>query len=359
MTSKEILRKAVEQKASDVHIAVGKPPTLRINGMLSPLNDVLLEPEDTDLFVREISPEKHLKALKAVGGSDFSYTLDERYIFRVSIFKQKTFVGCVLRFIPNEKLSLDEIGISKEIAQLLFKPRGLILVTGPTGSGKSTTLAAMIDLINRNRQCNIITVEDPIEYRHNHSKSIIIQREVGEDVPSFEEAIVKSLRQDPDVILVGEMRNLETISAAIRAAETGHLVMSTLHTTGAARTVDRIVDVFPSNNRDEIRTQLAGNLLCVISQQLLRKKDDNGRVAAFEIMLNTPAIASHIRENKTFRINSDLQTGLKHGMFTMDSYLVKLYVDGVITYQDMIDKCYDKDSLEKLLNIYVKEAGKK
>ncbi len=359
MTPQEILRNAVERGASDIHIAVGKPATLRIDGMLCSIDDSLMTPEETSSFVRAISPEKHLTALEKNGGSDFSYTLDDKYNFRVSIFKQRTFSGCVLRLIPNEKLELKNIGIGEEVTQMLFKPRGLILVTGPTGSGKSTTLAAMIDLINRERQCNIITVEDPIEYRHDHSKSIIIQREVGEDVPSFEEAIVKALRQDPDVILVGEMRNLETISAAIRAAETGHLVMSTLHTTGAARTVDRIVDVFPSNNRDEIRTQLAGNLLCVISQQLVKRKDGDGRVAAFEIMINNPAIASHIRENKTFRINSDLQTGAKHGMFTMDSYLAKLYVDGVISYQDMIDKCYDLESLKKLLNVYASDVKKK
>ena len=354
----EILKDAVQKNASDVHIAVGKPPTLRITGALVHIDETPLTPDDTKDFVYTISPEKHLKALEQNGGSDFSYILDDTYIFRVSIFKQKGFVGAVLRLIPNDKLSLEEIGITDELIQMLFKPRGLILVTGPTGSGKSTTLAAMIDLINQKRQCNIITVEDPIEYRHEHSNSIVIQREVGEDVPSFEEAIVKALRQDPDVILVGEMRNLETISAAIRAAETGHLVMSTLHTTGAARTVDRIVDVFPANNRDEIRTQLAGNLLCVLSQQLVRKKDGKGRVAAFEIMLNTPAIASHIRENKTYRITSDLQTGAKFGMFTMDSYLVKLYVDGVISYQDMIDKCYDKESLEKLLKSYVQNDKK-
>jgi len=358
MTPLEILRISVERGASDVHIAVGRPPTLRIHGTLCPINKSPMSAEDTSSFVKAISPEKHLKALAESGGSDFSYSLDDKYNFRVSIFKQRTYAGCVLRLIPNEKLLLEDIGLG-QIEKLLFKPRGLILLTGPTGSGKSTTLAAMIDLINKKRQCNIITVEDPIEYRHDHSQSIIIQREVGEDVPTFEEAIVKSLRQDPDVILVGEMRNLETISAAIRAAETGHLVMSTLHTTGAARTVDRIVDVFPSNNRDEIRTQLAGNLLCVISQQLIRKKDSSGRVAAFEIMLNNPAIASHIRENKTYRITSDLQTGSKYGMFTMDSYLVKLYIDGMITYQDMIEKCYDVESLKKLLNRFALDDKKK
>ena len=352
MTPLEIFRNAIERGASDIHIAVGRPPTLRISGTLYPISDTPMTKEDTSSFVQSISPEKHLEALEKHGGSDFSYLFEDEYIFRVSIFKQKKVVGCVTRLIPNEKLNLDDIGISNIIKQLLFKPRGLILLTGPTGSGKSTTLAAMIDYINRNRQCNIITVEDPIEYRHDHNKSIVIQREVGEDVPSFEEAVVKALRQDPDVILVGEMRNLETISAAIGAAETGHLVMSTLHTTGAARTVDRILDVYPSNNREEIRTQLAGNLLCVISQQLIKRKDGKGRVAAFEVMINTPAIATHIRENKSFRITSDLQTGAKFGMYTMDTNLVKLYVDGIISYQDMIEKCYDKESLEKLLKSY-------
>ena len=352
MTPQEILRIAVQRDASDVHIVVGKPATLRIAGALVHVDDFPLLPVDTESFVETITPEKHLKALKEKGGSDFSYVLDNIYVFRVSIFRQQGYASAVLRLIPNEKRTLQEIGLSEEIIQMLFKPRGLILVTGPTGSGKSTTLASMIDMINNKRQCNIITVEDPIEYRHEHSNSIVIQREVGEDVPTFEEAIVKALRQDPDVILVGEMRNLETISAAIRAAETGHLVMSTLHTTGAVRTVDRIVDVFPPNNRDEIRTQLAGNLLCVISQQLIRKKDGNGRVAAFEIMINTTSIASHIRDNKTYRILSDIQTGGKVGMFTMDSCLVKLYVNGDISYQDMIDKCYNKESLEKLLRSY-------
>ena len=352
MTPLEIFRNAIERGTSDIHIAVGRPPTFRISGTLYPINDTPMTKEDTISFVRSISPEKHLEALEKHGGSDFSYLFEDEYIFRVSIFKQKKVVGCVMRLIPNDKLNLDDIGISDVIKRLLFKPRGLILLTGPTGSGKSTTLAAMIDYINRNRQCNIITVEDPIEYRHDHAKSIVIQREVGEDVPSFEEAVVKALRQDPDVILVGEMRNLETISAAIGAAETGHLVMSTLHTTGAARTVDRILDVYPSNNREEIRTQLAGNLLCVISQQLIKRKDGKGRVAAFEIMINTPAIATHIRENKTFRITSDLQTGAKFGMYTMDTNLAKLYVDGMISYQDMIEKCYDKESLEKLLKSY-------
>ncbi len=355
MTVREILDTAIKELASDIHIAVARPPTLRVHGRLKPLADKAMTPEQTAAFVREISPEKHLERLEKNGGSDFSYVLNDTHVFRVSIFKQRSVIGCVLRLIPEKKLTIEEIGLSNKVTDLLFKPRGLILLTGPTGSGKSTTLAAMVDHINRERECNIITIEDPIEYRHEHSKSIVIQREVGEDVPSFEEAIVRALRQDPDVILVGEMRNLETIAAAIRAAETGHLVMSTLHTTGAARTVDRIVDVFPTNNRDEIRTQLAGNLLCVISQQLLPRRDGAGRIAAFEVMFNTPSISAYIRENKTYRIISDLQTGAKQGMCTMDSCLLKLYVDGVITYNDMMTASYDEEMLKKLLSSYALE----
>jgi len=358
MTTLEILEESVRIGASDIHMAVGRPPTFRLHGSLKTLQDELLTAEDTEAFVKDISSERHLRILAEKGGVDFSYVLDDTYMFRVSIFKQSKKMGAVLRLIPESKMTLDEVGLGEEVVELLYKPRGLILLTGPTGSGKSTTLAAMIDLINSKRECNIITVEDPIEYRHNHKKSIIVQREVGEDVESFEEAIVKAMRQDPDIILVGEMRNHETIAAAIRAAETGHLVFSTLHTTGAVRTVDRIVDVFPANHRDEIRTQLAGNLICVISQQLMKKRT-GGRIAAHEVMITTPAISSYIRENKTHQIISDLQTGAKYGMYTMDSSLFKLYLNEIITYQDMMNSCYDKKLIKKLLNDYASTDFKK
>ncbi len=358
MTTREILGEAIKIGASDIHMAVGRPPTFRLHGRLTTNSTDLLTPEDTEAFVKDISTARHLKNLEEKGGSDFSYMLDNKYMFRVSIFLQSKMMGAVLRLIPENKMTLDDIGLGENIVELLYKPRGLILLTGPTGSGKSTTLAAMVDIINTTRECNIITIEDPIEYRHEHKKSIIIQREVGEDVESFEEAIVKAMRQDPDVILVGEMRNLETISAAIRAAETGHLVFSTLHTTGAARTVDRIVDVFPASHRDEIRTQLAGNLVCVISQQLMRKKT-GGRIAAHEIMITTPSIAAYIRENKTHQIISDLQTGAQYGMCTMDSSLFKLYLNEIITYQDMMNSCYDRKLLSKLLNEYASTGVKK
>jgi len=347
----EILGAAVAQTASDVHFAVGRTPVLRVDGRLVPFGQATLTADDTLRIVRELASPRHLEYYQTRGGSDFSYVYKDAHYFRVSIFRQSGHASAVMRLIPNRMLDLAAIGLGEHVREMLFKPRGLILLTGPTGSGKSTTLAAMIDIINSERECNIITIEDPIEYRHAHKKSIVVQREVGEDVPSFEEALVRALRQDPDVILVGEMRNLETIEAAIRAAETGHLVMSTLHTTGAARTVDRIVDVFPANHRDEIRTQLAGVLQCVISQQLL-PCTTGGRVAAFEVMFNTTSISAYIRENKTYRITSDLQTGARFGMTTMDASLCKLYIEQKIAYQDMLAACYDPVSLQKLLDEY-------
>ncbi|MCX7847285.1 MAG: type IV pilus twitching motility protein PilT [bacterium] len=357
-SAKELLEAAIAQGASDLHLAVGRAPTLRVDGRLRSLGDELLTADAVMGFIREISPEKHLRLLHDRGGSDFSYEHGRGSIFRVSIFRQRGQPSAVLRLIPRTKRTLEEIGLGPAVREILFRQRGLVLITGPTGSGKSTTLAAMIDVINTERECNIITIEDPIEYRHEHKRSIVVQREVGEDVPSFEEALVRALRQDPDVILVGEMRNLETIEAAIRAAETGHLVFSTLHTTGAARTVDRIVDVFPPSSRDEIRTQLAGTLLCVISQQLL-PRISGGRIAAFEIMFNTPAIAAYIRENKTYRITSDLQTGAKLGMCTMDASLIELYLRKEITYQDMMLHCYDPALITKLLSDVAASAQKK
>jgi twitching motility protein PilT len=356
MNTLDILRQAIDAEASDIHMTVGRPPTVRVFGSLKTLNDTPLTSEEIMSFVKDITPESHLRLLDVQGGSDYSYVLDGTHSFRVSIFKQQNSPSCVLRLIPPYMMDLGAIGLGEKVVDILKKQRGLILITGPTGSGKSTTLAAMIDVINSTRECNIITVEDPIEYRHHHKKSIVVQREVGEDVPSFDEAIIRALRQDPDVILVGEMRNYETIEAAIRAAETGHLVMSTLHTTGAVRTVDRIVDVFPPTHRDEIRVQLAGVLLCVVSQQLIPRVDGNGRIGAFEVMFNTPSISAYIRDNKSYRIMSDLQTGAKFGMKTMDGSLLKLYLDEIISYQEMIDRCYDRDLLHKLLEDYATEA---
>jgi twitching motility protein PilT len=231
------------------------------------------------------------------------------------------------------------------VKDLLFRPRGLILVTGPTGSGKTTTLASMLDVINSERDCHIITIEDPIEYYHPHKKSIVTQREIGVDVPDFAEALRRGLRQDPDVMLVGEMRDLETMEAAITAAETGHLVFATLHTTGAARTVDRIVDAFPTNQQEQIRTQLASSIVAVISQELMVRADVKGRIACFEVMISTPSIQALIRENKTFRITSDIQTGAKYGMVTLDANLLSLYERGKISYGDLMSKAQDAQSI--------------
>ena len=345
MEMNEILNECLKRDASDIHIAVGRPITLRIHGDLVSITEKPLKPEDTEELMKAITSDFHRQKVESVGSVDFGFAYGEESRFRVSAFRQKGSYGVVLRQIPNRVRSFEEIGLSTRITELLYKPRGLVLVTGPTGSGKSTTLATMINYINTNRSCHIITVEDPIEYFHKHEQSIITQREVGVDVPSFHEALVRALRQDPDVILVGEMRDLATMEAAITAAETGHLVFSTLHTTGAARTVDRIIDAFPSHQQEQIRTQLSSSIIAVISQFLIPCADGKGRVAAFEIMITTPAISNLIRENKTYRITSDIQTGAKYGMKTLDSYLLDLYSKGLISYEEMIAKSYDPDQI--------------
>src|ERR1035437_6171830 len=276
----ELLESEVGEGASDLHLTVGLPPMLRINGSLQPLDCGPLMPEDTERLMKSITSESYQQKIREIGGCDFGFSFGAKARFRVSVFKQKGHVGLVLRQIPNKLVTLDEIGLPAQVKDLLYRPRGLILVTGPTGSGKSTTLASMVNLINIERDCHIITVEDPVEYYHEHKRSIITQREIGVDVPNFKEALRRALRQDPDVILVGEMRDLETMEAAITAAETGHLVMATLHTTGAARTVDRIVDAFPTNQQEQIRTQLASSIISVVSQLLIVRQDRPGRVAA-------------------------------------------------------------------------------
>jgi twitching motility protein PilT len=255
----------------------------------------------------------------------------------------------VLRLIPKRLLTLDEIGFPPSVRELLTLPRGLILVTGPTGSGKTTTLASMLDVINSTTDAHIITIEDPIEYFHDHKSGLVNQREIGVDVPSFAEGLRRGLRQDPDVLLVGEMRDLETMETAITAAETGHLVFSTLHTTGAARTVDRIIDAFPADQQQMIRAQLSTNLKAVISQLLLPRADGTGRIAAFEVMINTPSIAALIRDSKTFRISNDILTGSKYGMVTLEQSLVNLYARGLIDRNLVTDKAQDPQAAEQLL----------
>ena len=336
----ELLELVFEQNASDLHLQVGQPPTLRLSGSMTPIDGPPLQPIDTEKLMLSITPDVHIQSTKLNGGADFGFAYMEKARFRVSVLKSKGNYGMVLRQIPNRMFGLRDIGMPDKIRELLYRPRGLILVTGPTGSGKSTTLASMINYVNENRDGHIITIEDPIEYYHDHKRCVVTQREVHVDVPSFSEAIRRALRQDPDIILVGEMRDLETIEAAISAAETGHLVFGTLHTNSAAKTVDRIVDAFPANMKDMIRTQLASSLVAVISQ-VLCKKIGGGRIAGYEIMVNTSSIASLIRENKTFRITSDIQTGANLGMITMDTHLMNLVNRELVSPDEALEKAQD------------------
>lgn len=355
----DLLQVTVDEEASDLHITVGSAPMLRIHGSLTPLDVPSLTPDDTERLMKSISSPEDQQRLRENGGTDFGFGFGDQARFRVSIFMTKGNVGMALRLIPSHLLTLEEIGLPPQMKELLFKPRGLILVTGPTGSGKSTTLASMLDIINQERDSHIITIEDPIEYYHPHKQSIVTQREISVDVPSFSEALKRALRQDPDVILVGEMRDLETMQAAITAAETGHLVFATLHTTGAAPTVDRIVDAFPPDQQEQVRTQLAVSLVAVISQLLLVRADKPGRVAAFEIMITTSSIRSLIRDNKTFRIPSDIQTGAKYGMITLDAHLLALYQAGQIHYEDLITKSQDPDGIVQKLKTQIEARGKR
>ncbi len=345
----DLLQATVDEGASDLHIRVGVPPVLRIHGSLTPLDIEPLTSEEVERLVHSVTPDDKWEEMEADGGADFALPFGNLARFRVSVFKERSNYGSVLRQIPSKLLTLEQIGLPEQVKELLFKPRGLILVTGPTGSGKTTTLASMLDVINRERDVHIITIEDPVEYYHPHRKSVVTQREVGHDVPSFAEAVRRALRQDPDVVLVGEMRDLETMQAAITAAETGHLVFATLHTTGAAATVDRIVDAFPTDQQEQVRTQLSVGLVAVISQLLLPRVDKPGRVAAFEVMISTPSIRSRIRDNKTFQITSDIQTGAKFGMIALDAHLMELYLAGMISYDDLVTKSQDPDTVVQKL----------
>jgi twitching motility protein PilT len=347
----DLLQLVVAEGASDLHIRVGIPPTIRVHGILHRVDGPALRQEDAEELMRSITSEDHIQHVREQGGADYGFAFGDAARFRVSVFKERGNFGVVLRQIPTRMLTLEEIGLPRHtIMTMLYKPRGLVLVTGPTGSGKTTTLASMVNIINEERDdVHLITVEDPIEYYHKHKKSIVTQREVHVDVPSFSEALRRALRQDPDVILVGELRDLETMEAAITAAETGHLVFGTLHTTGAAKTIDRIVNAFPINQQETIRIQLSTVLQAVISQLLLPRVDKPGRIAVYEIMINTPAIAALIRDNKTFRISSDIQTGAKHGMVTLDGYLMEKYSQGIISRDEVVTKSYDPTTmLQKL-----------
>src|SRR5712672_3448292 len=346
----DLLQLVVSEGASDLHIRVGTPPAIRVHGILHRVEGPPLVAEHTEELMRSITSEDHIQHVRERGGADFGFAFGDLARFRVSVFKEKGNFGVVLRQIPSKLLTMEQIGIPPSTKELLYKPRGLCLVTGPTGSGKSTTLASMINVINEQRdEAHIITIEDPIEFYHRHKKAIVTQREIGVDVPSFAEALRRALRQDPDVILVGEMRDLETIDAAITAAETGHLVFGTLHTTGAAKTIDRVVNAFPTNQQEQIRIQLSTVLQAVISQLLIPRVDKPGRVAIFEIMVNTPSIAALIRDNKSFRIQSDIQTGAKYGMVTLDSFLVEKYLAGMISREEVVTKAQDPVSIQAKL----------
>jgi twitching motility protein PilT len=359
-----LLDTVIKQEASDLHLTVGKPPTVRMRGRLIELKTKTLESADTQALMKAISPERSQNELQEEGGSDFGFAygdqedVENSARFRVSIFKQKGNIALVLRRIPNKLLDIEDIGLPSIVKDLIRRPRGLFLVTGPTGSGKTTTLASMINFINETMDRHIITVEDPIEYYQPHKKSVVNQREVGVDVPSFSEALRRALRQDPDCILVGEMRDLETIEAAITAAETGHIVFGTLHTTGASGTINRLVDAFPTSQQEQVRVQLSVALMAVLSQQLLKRTDVKGMVAAYEFMVVTPAIANLIRDNKSYRIDSAIQTGKKFGMQLLDDHLWSMYEKGMIGTEDMIDRAKNSDQLVEKIHRSGQKVGR-
>ena len=352
----KLLEACVKQGASDIHITTGQPPVFRLHGRLVRLKTKSLESEDTVALMKSITPERCQRELQEAGSADFGFAYADKARFRVSVFKQRGDIAMVLRQIPTEMMTPDFLGVPDVFQKLVMRPRGLILVTGPTGSGKSTTLAALVNFINERVDHHIITIEDPIEFYHYHKESTVNQREVGVDVPSFAEAIRRALRQDPDVILVGELRDLETIEAAISAAETGHIVFGTLHTNSAQGTVNRIIDAFPGDLQDQIRTQLSTSLIGVLAQTLL-PRIGGGRVAAYESLVVTPAISNLIRENKTFRINSAIQTGGRHGMMLMDDSLFQHWVDGKAEVEDVLAKAHNPDMLAKKIASKRRQTG--
>lgn len=353
-----LLETVIKQGASDLHITVGRPPVIRMHGHMRSLETKVLAPEDTVALMKAITPERNQQEVQEEGGTDYAFAFGDAGRFRVAVFKQKGHVAMVLRLIPNKLLSFEDIGLPSICRALCRRPRGMFLVTGPTGSGKTTTLATMLDYINKTLDRHIVTMEDPIEYYHQHKKSVINQREIGSDVPSFSEALRRVLRQDPDVILVGELRDLETIGAAIRAAETGHLVFSTLHTTGCQGTINRIIDAFPHEQQEQIRVQLSTNLIAALSQALLPKQP-KGMVAAYEFMVTTPAISNLIRENKTYRVDSMIQTGKKYGMQLLDEHLWSLYERGLVTAEDCVDRSRHPGAMQDKIDAHNRggEAG--
>ncbi len=345
MTIQELIMLGRERRASDIHLTADRNPIIRIDGELSETEFEFSKEQKSELILSMLNDEQRNTVMEG-NDCDFCYALPNGMRHRVNVFHQQKKLAATIRIINDKIPTFEQLNLPETLRQLADEPRGLILVTGPTGSGKSTTLAAMIDYINEKRACHILTIEDPVEYLYIQKKSLIHQRDVGVDVGSFASALRSSLREDPDVILVGEMRDYETISAAITAAETGHLVLSTLHTTGAAATIDRIIDVFPPHNQQQIRTQLASVLKGVITQTLLPRIEGKGRVAAFEIMLGTDAVLNLIRENKGHQLNSIIQTGSRQGMVLLDNYLANLVVKNVVTKEAALEKAYNKVELQ-------------
>ena len=333
----KLLSTIIQMKASDLHISVGQPPVVRAGGRMRKLDAKILDSDDTTGLMKSITPDRCQQELQQKGGADFAIEYTDGVRFRVAVFKQRGTIGLVMRRIPSQFLTFEQLRMPEAIRSLIVRPRGLLLVTGPTGSGKTTSLASMINFINDNYDRHIITLEDPIEYYHKHKKCTVNQREIGVDVPEFKEGIRRALRMDPDVILVGEMRDLETIHAAIEAAETGHVVFGTLHTSGAASTINRIIDVFPKEQQDQVRTQLSTALMGVLSQALLPKIPESV-IAAYEMMVVTPAIQNLVRENKVYRIDSAIQTGRKHGMFLLDESLFNLWKDQLVAKEEALLK---------------------
>jgi len=345
----DLLRMVVEKGGSDLHLCVGVPPIIRIDGVLTPTPFDRVTPQESQRLVYDILTDEHIQRFEAQLELDMSYSLAKVSRFRVNVYKDKGTIASAFRVIPTRIPTLEELNLPRVLADLSRRQRGLILVTGPTGSGKSTTLAAMINQINQERSCHIISIEDPIEYLHQHGRSIINQRELGMDTKAFANALRASLREDPDVILVGEMRDNDTIATAITCAETGHLVLSTLHTNNASQTVDRMVDVFPPGQQEQIRFQLSNNLEAVLCQQLLPRSSGPGRICAMEVMICTPAIRNLIRENKAHQITSSIQTSANVGMQTMDQALRDLYQRGSISYEEGITRAMNPDELKKMM----------
>ena len=351
ITVEQLLNIAKDMKASDVHLTVGLPPRVRVNGELINLDYPKLSPIEIERIVVSIMTEEQAERFKNMGEMDFAFSIQNVGRYRVNAFRQRGSVACSMRVVGTTVPKPEELGVPQSVIDLYAKKRGLVLVTGPTGSGKSTTLASIIDRINDERNVHVITLEDPIEYLHSHRKAMINQREIGLDTQSYGNALRAALREDPDVILVGEMRDLETISTAITAAETGHLVLSTLHTIGAAATIDRVIDVFPPHQQQQIRIQLAMVLESVVSQQLIPKMDKSGRAAAFEVMHSTVPIKNLIREGKTYQIPTIIQTNKKSGMMTMDDSLIDLCIRGIITPEDAIGYAQDTQYVEKRVGL--------